>query len=333
MLAAGALCSCDTLSHRLFRCWSSSTFCHFIITPRHRANSRPQGSADPCGGDVVAAVNLNHGLKAASLNGVNGAAEKEREKEKEKKKKKETKIEKATAGAEDVAADSPGHVNGEEKESDDSDDDDDDDDEVKPFLSPPRLNRRGSVYRNMETLVRAPTGSDGVIVKGDLDVSARARRAKKRASTSAPGDDNNSDSSGGDGDGDIENGCWSRLVQRALCQSKHGYVLFLPTDAWIIRWEWLTLVVMLFFFVDTPFEMAFNSSSDDSTAYVVVIALCSVVYLLDILVHFRTGYSLPGKHSSRVEMRPAHISSHYMRGFLVIDVVAAIPFDLLLICE
>lgn len=52
-----------------------------------------------------------------------------------------------------------------------------------------------------------------------------------------------------------------------------------------------------------------------------------VTFIIDILINFRTTYV---NAADEVESDPAKIALHYLRGWFVIDLVAAIPFDLLL---
>ena len=41
------------------------------------------------------------------------------------------------------------------------------------------------------------------------------------------------------------------------------------------------------------------------------------------MLSFRTGYV----HKGEVEMDPYKISKHYMRGWLLLDLIASVPFD------
>lgn len=52
-----------------------------------------------------------------------------------------------------------------------------------------------------------------------------------------------------------------------------------------------------------------------------------VTFIVDILINFRTTYV---DIADEVESDPAKIAMHYLRGWFLIDLVAAIPFDLLL---
>lgn len=52
------------------------------------------------------------------------------------------------------------------------------------------------------------------------------------------------------------------------------------------------------------------------------------MFMVDIVINFRTTYV---NHNDEVVSHPGKIALHYLRGWFLIDVVAAIPFDLLLV--
>ena len=52
-----------------------------------------------------------------------------------------------------------------------------------------------------------------------------------------------------------------------------------------------------------------------------------IMFIIDILINFRTTYV---SENDEVVSAPSKIAVHYFRGWFIIDLVAAIPFDLLL---
>lgn len=52
-----------------------------------------------------------------------------------------------------------------------------------------------------------------------------------------------------------------------------------------------------------------------------------VMFIIDILINFRTTFV---NSNDEVVSHPGKIAVHYFRGWFLIDLVAAIPFDLLL---
>ncbi len=52
-----------------------------------------------------------------------------------------------------------------------------------------------------------------------------------------------------------------------------------------------------------------------------------IMFIVDILINFRTTYV---NANEEVVSHPAKIAVHYFKGWFFIDMVAAIPFDLLI---
>ena len=52
------------------------------------------------------------------------------------------------------------------------------------------------------------------------------------------------------------------------------------------------------------------------------------MFIIDIVINFRTTYI---SENEEVISQPSKIAVHYFRGWFIIDLVAAIPFDLLLV--
>lgn len=55
--------------------------------------------------------------------------------------------------------------------------------------------------------------------------------------------------------------------------------------------------------------------------------IVDIMFIIDILINFRTTYV---NKNDEVVSHPGKIAVHYFKGWFLIDVVAAIPFDLLL---
>ncbi|VVC94157.1 unnamed protein product, partial [Leptidea sinapis] len=86
----------------------------------------------------------------------------------------------------------------------------------------------------------------------------------------------------------------------------------------------------------TPYVAAFQLNEPDfdkrSRAFgqdpiVIIDMIVDVTFIIDILINFRTTYV---NAADEVESDPGKIAMHYLRGWFLIDLVAAIPFDLLL---
>uniref|UniRef100_A0A8C8SIL9 Voltage-gated inwardly rectifying potassium channel KCNH2 n=1 Tax=Pelusios castaneus TaxID=367368 RepID=A0A8C8SIL9_9SAUR len=102
-------------------------------------------------------------------------------------------------------------------------------------------------------------------------------------------------------------------------------------------WDWLILLLVIYTAVFTPYSAAFlltekeevqrRSCGYTCTPLTVVDLLVDIMFIIDILINFRTTYV---NSNEEVVSHPARIATHYFKGWFLIDMVAAIPFDLLI---
>ncbi|KAF8561713.1 hypothetical protein P879_06605 [Paragonimus westermani] len=99
-------------------------------------------------------------------------------------------------------------------------------------------------------------------------------------------------------------------------------------------WDWLVLVLVIYTAIFTPYAATFllqepnkRKRHEDSFLPLQRIDLfVDVMFIIDIVINFRTTYV---NKSDELVSHPGRIAIHYFKGWLLIDVVAAIPFDLL----
>ncbi|XP_076328226.1 voltage-gated inwardly rectifying potassium channel KCNH2-like isoform X3 [Tachypleus tridentatus] len=100
-------------------------------------------------------------------------------------------------------------------------------------------------------------------------------------------------------------------------------------------WDWIILLLVIYTAIFTPYVAAFllnETKTKRNKKYgedpiVIIDLLVDVMFIIDILINFRTTYV---NSNEEVVSLPGRIAVHYLRGWFIIDVVAAIPFDLLL---
>uniref|UniRef100_T1IRM0 Cyclic nucleotide-binding domain-containing protein n=1 Tax=Strigamia maritima TaxID=126957 RepID=T1IRM0_STRMM len=102
-------------------------------------------------------------------------------------------------------------------------------------------------------------------------------------------------------------------------------------------WDWIILLLVIYTAIFTPYVAAFLLNEGDRTKdkrggygddpIVIIDLIVDVMFIVDILINFRTTYV---NANDEVVSHPGKIAVHYVKGWFVIDVVAAIPFDLLL---
>ncbi|XP_055990758.1 LOW QUALITY PROTEIN: potassium voltage-gated channel subfamily H member 2, partial [Sorex fumeus] len=103
-------------------------------------------------------------------------------------------------------------------------------------------------------------------------------------------------------------------------------------------WDWLILLLVIYTAVFTPYSAAFllketeegppNSDCGYTCQPLAVVDLIvDIMFIVDILINFRTTYV---NANEEVVSHPGRIAVHYFKGWFLIDMVAAIPFDLLI---
>uniref|UniRef100_A0A7N5P8B5 Potassium voltage-gated channel subfamily H member 6 n=2 Tax=Ailuropoda melanoleuca TaxID=9646 RepID=A0A7N5P8B5_AILME len=102
-------------------------------------------------------------------------------------------------------------------------------------------------------------------------------------------------------------------------------------------WDWLILLLVIYTAVFTPYSAAFLLSDQDESQRVdcgytcspltVVDLIVDIMFVVDIVINFRTTYV---NTNDEVVSHPRRIAIHYFKGWFLIDMVAAIPFDLLI---
>ncbi|XP_062839750.1 potassium voltage-gated channel subfamily H member 2 isoform X2 [Anolis carolinensis] len=102
-------------------------------------------------------------------------------------------------------------------------------------------------------------------------------------------------------------------------------------------WDWLILLLVIYTAIFTPYSAAFLLNDRDDPAKPSCSGYCSplnvvdlivdIMFIIDILINFRTTYV---NTNEEVVSHPGKIAIHYFKGWFLIDMVAAIPFDLLI---
>ncbi|XP_022099861.1 potassium voltage-gated channel subfamily H member 6-like isoform X2 [Acanthaster planci] len=110
-------------------------------------------------------------------------------------------------------------------------------------------------------------------------------------------------------------------------------------------WDWIILLLVIYTAIVTPYNAAFllerpaekaaldknpesrSGAERYSDPLTVIDLMVDVMFIIDILINFRTTYV---NKNDEVVSNPGKIAVHYFKGWFLIDAVAAIPFDLLL---
>ncbi len=108
-------------------------------------------------------------------------------------------------------------------------------------------------------------------------------------------------------------------------------------------WDWIILLLVIYTAIVTPYVTAFllhENLKNQHHHYVTLFTrpysnllaildfIVDIMFIIDIIINFRTTYVDP--KNDHVISHPGKIALHYFKGWFLIDVVAAIPFELLL---
>ena len=103
-------------------------------------------------------------------------------------------------------------------------------------------------------------------------------------------------------------------------------------------WDWLILALVIFTAIEIPYSVAFliplqgnKWSIDDVTPLFVFNLFVDFLFIVDILINFRTTFIKPT--TDEVISAPKQIALHYLKSWFVVDFVAAIPFDFLVLSQ
>ncbi|XP_074836400.1 voltage-gated inwardly rectifying potassium channel KCNH3 isoform X2 [Carettochelys insculpta] len=107
--------------------------------------------------------------------------------------------------------------------------------------------------------------------------------------------------------------------------------ILLHYGAFRAGWDGLILLATLYVAVTVPYSVCVGAGSDEGLPAArgppSVCDLCvEILFILDILLNFRTTFV---SQSGQVVFDPPAISRHYLTGWFLLDLVAALPFDLL----
>ncbi|XP_053196851.1 potassium voltage-gated channel subfamily H member 4 [Scomber japonicus] len=94
-------------------------------------------------------------------------------------------------------------------------------------------------------------------------------------------------------------------------------------------WDWLILLATFYVAVTVPYNVSFTPYDDSVTAgrtTIVSDIVVEMLFIIDIILNFRTTFV---SQSGQVVYEPRAICIHYATTWFFVDLVAALPFDLL----
>ncbi|XP_067397444.1 potassium voltage-gated channel subfamily H member 4 [Emydura macquarii macquarii] len=111
-------------------------------------------------------------------------------------------------------------------------------------------------------------------------------------------------------------------VQKSRC-------ILLHCSVFKALWDWLILLATFYVAVTVPYNVCFTDTQDSLAAArstIVSDIAVEMLFILDIILNFRTTYV---SQSGQVVYDPHSICVHYVATWFFVDLIAALPFDLL----
>uniref|UniRef100_A0A673BKS1 Voltage-gated delayed rectifier potassium channel KCNH4 n=1 Tax=Sphaeramia orbicularis TaxID=375764 RepID=A0A673BKS1_9TELE len=123
------------------------------------------------------------------------------------------------------------------------------------------------------------------------------------------------------------------LPEYKVASVKKSRFILLHYSIFKALWDWLILLATFYVAVTVPYDVCFASHDEDSVHHSLIthstigsdIAV-EVLFILDIILNFRTTYV---SQSGQVVYNPRSIYLHYCTTWFFVDLIAALPFDLL----
>ncbi|XP_061885257.1 potassium voltage-gated channel subfamily H member 8 [Entelurus aequoreus] len=117
------------------------------------------------------------------------------------------------------------------------------------------------------------------------------------------------------------------LPEYKVADAKKSKFILLHYSTCKAGWDWLILLATFYVAVTVPYNVCFIGDDDDLTRSTTVSDIAvEILFILDIVFNFRTTYV---SKSGQVIFDARQICIHYLTTWFIIDLVAALPFDLL----
>ena len=111
-----------------------------------------------------------------------------------------------------------------------------------------------------------------------------------------------------------------KRIERNLERSK--YTLF-PDSTFKQLWDMGSFVLIVYWSLCLPFTLAFEQMNDPNTFLSNVDSFTICWFLVDILLHFNTGYFVKGV----LVMSRKKIILSYLQSWFALDLLASFPYD------
>uniref|UniRef100_A0A8C6TYQ7 Voltage-gated inwardly rectifying potassium channel KCNH3 n=1 Tax=Neogobius melanostomus TaxID=47308 RepID=A0A8C6TYQ7_9GOBI len=117
------------------------------------------------------------------------------------------------------------------------------------------------------------------------------------------------------------------LPEYKISDAKKSRCILLHYSTLKAGWDWLILLATFYVAITVPYNVCFIGDDEELTRSTTVSDIfVEILFIIDIVFNFRTSYV---SKSGQVIFDARQICFHYLTTWFIIDLVAALPFDLL----
>ncbi|XP_012556302.2 potassium voltage-gated channel unc-103 isoform X1 [Hydra vulgaris] len=107
-------------------------------------------------------------------------------------------------------------------------------------------------------------------------------------------------------------------------QKKINSFIILHYSVYKAIWDWFILLLVMYTAIATPYMVTFLSGTNKLLT--LIDTVIDFIFLIDILLNFRTSFV---DSSNEVVYNPYRIAKNYLKGWFILDFLAAFPFQLI----
>jgi hyperpolarization activated cyclic nucleotide-gated potassium channel 2 len=114
------------------------------------------------------------------------------------------------------------------------------------------------------------------------------------------------------------------LMREKRRQQAVGWVIH-PCSNFRFYWDFFMLFLLIANLIILPVAISFFND-DLSTHWIVFNCVSDTVFIIDIIINFRTGVIL-NNYGDEIILNPKRIARHYLKTWFILDLVSSIPMD------
>ncbi|XP_059620418.1 potassium/sodium hyperpolarization-activated cyclic nucleotide-gated channel 3 isoform X3 [Phlebotomus argentipes] len=115
------------------------------------------------------------------------------------------------------------------------------------------------------------------------------------------------------------------LVKERIRQKSAGHWVIHPCSSFRFYWDLCMLLLLVANLIILPVAISFFND-DLSTRWIAFNCLSDTIFLIDIVVNFRTGI-MQQDNAEQVILDPKIIAKHYLKTWFFLDLISSIPLD------